>query len=225
MSFFLLEINIIKKRNNKKIMDLFILEIALKKIKEEDEISDTLIVSVRNEVLDIFCHEQFNCSEADYDIFKKDLISLNQESRKEYIINLSNFLLEKKNLEIPGYLNYFYDKFKTTLSMIYENKGTVAIGIAAIILSQSIIEQNKKIIDLNEKFVREGRNEEEIIKEFTNFEENENKKYNDETNYIFKNVEKFEESQNNLIDYIKENFENKRNGRYYFSFPKFYYWE
>ena len=108
--------------------------------------------------------------------------------------------------------------------MIYENKGTVAIGIAAIILSQSFIEQNKKINDLNEKFVRESRNEDEIIKEFTDFQENEKKKYSDEHNNITKDVENFNKSEKNLIDYVNKNFITKRPDWGYVGFPKLFQW-
>ena len=65
-------------------MEISVLEIALQKINKGDNIPDALIISVRDAVLDILCHGQLNCSEAENEIFKMDLISFNQQSRKEY---------------------------------------------------------------------------------------------------------------------------------------------
>ena len=48
-------------------------------------------------------------------------------------------------MESPGYLNYFYDKVTSILSAIYEYKGTIAIGIAVIILGAVIVDQEDNI--------------------------------------------------------------------------------
>ena len=186
-------------------MEISVLEIALQKINEEDDISNTLLISVRDAVLEIFCHEQLNCNEAENEIFKIDLISLDQKSRKNYIINLSSFLIEKKDLETPGYFNYFYNKFKSTLSMINENKGTVAIGIAVIVLGALMVNQQYKLNELKETVTFQNKSIEKQMEENVNLQKKilekndfENKLQNDE-------IKNLSTTLNNLSDEIEQN--------------------
>ena len=195
-------------------MEISVLEIALQRINEGDDISNTLLISVRDAVLELFCHEQLNCNEAENEIFKIDLISLDQKSRKDYIINLSSFLIEKKDLETPGYFNYFYNKFKSTLSMINENKGTVAIGIAVIVLGASMVNQHYKLNELTETVSFQNKSIERQMKENAILQKKiqdqnvfEDKLQNYEFKVLSKKVNDLTENYNQKNELL-ENFKN-----------------